>query len=166
MQLDVRAARPADIEIREARPEELPAAAGFWGEMYRELALGPDLEPDWQHRATAYFERRRAAAELEYFVSIVDGAIVGAAGAFLHDGFPSEFSDRRRGYVYGVYVLPAWRNRGIATRLAWATVDWLRARGCTQIKLHAANNARPIYERLGFEPSNEMVLRFNTGAQR
>jgi GNAT superfamily N-acetyltransferase len=159
MQLDTRAPLPAGIEIREARPQELDTAAGFWGEMYRELALGPELEPDWLRRATAYFERRRAATELEYFVAIGGGDVVGAAGAFLDGGFPSEFCDRRRGYIYGVYVLPAWRGKGIATRLARAGVDWLRARGCTRIKLHAAKNARPIYERLGFEPSNEMVLR-------
>jgi GNAT superfamily N-acetyltransferase len=164
MQLDTRVPRPADIEIREARLEELPIAASFWGEMYGELDLGPELEADWLRRATAYFERRRAAAQLEYFVAVGGGDIVGAAGAFFHDGFPSEFCDRRRGYIYGVYVLPAWRGKGIATRLTWATVDWLRARGCTQIKLHAAKNARPIYERLGFEPSNEMVLRIGSGA--
>jgi GNAT superfamily N-acetyltransferase len=164
MQLEARVPSPAGIEIREARSEELDIAAGFWGAMYRELRLGPDLAPDWLRRATAYFERRRTAGELEYFVAIGAGDVVGTAGACTHDGFPSEFCDRVRGYIYGVYVLPAWRGKGIATRLTWATMDWLRARGCSRIKLHAANDARPIYERLGFEPSNEMVLHLGSGA--
>ena len=159
MQLDVPGARPSGIRIREARPEELATAADFWGRMYRELQLGPELEADWRSKATSYFARRRTAAELEYFVAEAVGEVIGTAGALIHDGFPVEFHDRRRGYIYGVYVVPAWRGKGLAARLTWAAVDWLRARGCTQIRLHAAEKARPIYDRLGFVPSNEMVLR-------
>lgn len=134
-------------------------AAEFWGRMYGELALGPELEAGWQHKATSYFSRRRAAGELEYFVAEAAGKIVGTAGALLHDGLLAEFSGARRGYIYGVYVVPEWRGKGIASRLTRATIDWLRARGCGQIRLHAAEKAQPIYDRLGFVHGNEMVLR-------
>ena len=159
MQLDVDASRPSAVVMREARPEEFQIAAEFWGRMYRELALGPELEPDWLSKATAYFARRRAAGELEYFVTDVAGEIVGTAGAQLQAGLVTEFSSRRRGYIFGVYVVPAWRGKGLAARLTWATIDWLRARGCDQIRLHASEKAQPIYDRLGFVRSNEMVLR-------
>jgi GNAT superfamily N-acetyltransferase len=159
MQLDDSAARPSTVQIREARTHELDTAADFWGRMYHELELGPPLQGDWQRRAVAYFERRQAAGELAYFVADSAGEIVGTAGALLRDGFPAEFNDSKRGYIYGVYVVPAWRGKGIAARLTWATIDWLRARGCSQIRLHASHKAQPMYERFGFVNSNEMVLR-------
>lgn len=159
MQLDVADARPSGIEIREARPEELRTAADFWGRMYREVQLGPELQGDWLPKATAHFAHRRTAAELEFFVAEAAREIVGTTGAMLQAGFSAEFGGLQRGYIFGVYVLPAWRGRGLAARLTWAAIDWLRARGCAQICLHAAEKARPIYERLGFVNSNEMVLR-------
>ena len=41
---------------------------------------------------------------------------------------------------------------------AGALVEALRARGCTHAVLNASPSGRSVYERLGFQPSNEMRL--------
>jgi hypothetical protein len=37
-------------------------------------------------------------------------------------------------------------------------IAWCRQQGFTHIYLHASKDGRPLYEALGFEPTNEMRL--------
>lgn len=66
--------------------------------------------------------------------------------------------------LWGLFVEPEWRGRGIATRLVREAVSFAEARDFELVTLHAATMARPIYERLGFEPTSEMRL-FPKGAE-
>jgi RimJ/RimL family protein N-acetyltransferase len=57
------------------------------------------------------------------------------------------------GSVWGVYVRPAFRGRGVGERLLRACVDWARAQDRVMLKLSvvAGNDvARRCYERVGF----------------
>jgi RimJ/RimL family protein N-acetyltransferase len=59
------------------------------------------------------------------------------------------------GTVWGVYVRPAFRGRGVGERLLRACVDWARGQGRVMLKLSvvAGNDAaRRCYERVGFTP--------------
>jgi ribosomal protein S18 acetylase RimI-like enzyme len=60
--------------------------------------------------------------------------------------------------VLNVYVEPAWRRRGVADALMRAVLDALAARGIQRVVLHASDEGRRLYERLGFVPTNEMRL--------
>jgi len=60
--------------------------------------------------------------------------------------------------VLNVYVEPAWRRRGVADALMRAVLDGLAGRGIRRIVLHASDDGRRLYERLGFMPTNEMRL--------
>jgi GNAT superfamily N-acetyltransferase len=57
-----------------------------------------------------------------------------------------------------MYTLPQWRGQGIAAAILQTILDHLRAQGVGMATLHASTSGRPIYEREGFEPSNEMRL--------
>lgn len=119
-----------------------------------------DLPHDWRDRAVAYFERRHRAGELIWFFAMTDAEPVGSAAAFLADGYPSLICTARRvGYIAGIFVKPAWRRRGVARGLTETSVAWLKQLGCTSIRLHAAEKARPLYESMGFRATNEMALR-------
>ena len=88
-----------------------------------------------------------------------DEAVVGGAGMWLMD-FPPHFLDPvpLRAYLLNFYVAPAARGRGLAETLLKTAVDEARKRGIRVVSLHASRMGRPIYERNGFEGTNEMML--------
>jgi len=61
--------------------------------------------------------------------------------------------------VLNVFTEPDWRRNGIAQRLMEAIIEWADAESLDRLVLHASAEGRPLYERLGFVPTNEM--RFN-----
>jgi GNAT superfamily N-acetyltransferase len=68
--------------------------------------------------------------------------------------------DSRRAYIANIYTKPDYRSRGIARRIMNTILDWCRAEGVEGVALHASPFGRPLYESLGFEPTNEMRLTF------
>ncbi|MEM6986094.1 MAG: GNAT family N-acetyltransferase, partial [Pseudomonadota bacterium] len=66
------------------------------------------------------------------------------------------------GFIGDVYTAPSYRNHGISTTLNEKALDWLKSYGVSFVRLLASDAGRPIYERLGFSPDVDMVLRFDT----
>lgn len=89
-----------------------------------------------------------------------DGQVVAGAGVWLmdwptgpmHQGGPMA-------YVMNVFVEPEWRGQGLAHQMMQAILDWCRQKDIQTVDLHASEQGRPIYTRLGFMPTNEMRLR-------
>ena len=152
--------RKAAIACRRARIEELPQAATFWLAMMEEIGKHreSDFPSGWREAFVRYFERRIAAGEAAYFVAEADGKLVASAAAITRDGYPAEIHGIADGYVLGVYALPPYRGRGLGTELTKLTLEFLRERKVSRIRLHASPFGRKIYEGLGFAASNEMVL--------
>ena len=61
-----------------------------------------------------------------------------------------------QGLVVNVYTERAWRRRGVADALMRELLRWCRANGIESIVLHASGEGRPLYQKLGFTPTNEM----------
>jgi len=89
-----------------------------------------------------------------------DKEVVAGAGMWLMD-FQPHFLDPEpvRAYLLNFYVAPAARGRGLAETMLKTAVEEARARGIAVVSLHASQMGRPIYERNGFEGTNEMMLR-------
>lgn len=77
------------------------------------------------------------------------------------------------GKIGRMAVLPAWRQRGIGTRLLQRLIDKARQAGLAEVHLSAQVSAIPFYERLGFHitsdtyedagiPHRDMQLRLMT----
>ena len=64
----------------------------------------------------------------------------------------------RRGNILNVYTQPGSRRQGIARRLMEVALDWCRGNGIRAVILHASEDGRALYEKLGFQPTNEMRL--------
>jgi GNAT superfamily N-acetyltransferase len=64
--------------------------------------------------------------------------------------------------VVNVYTEPAWRGKGIARALMQKVMGWARAQGSDRVVLHASAAGRPLYQSLGFMPTNEMRWSPNT----
>jgi GNAT superfamily N-acetyltransferase len=88
------------------------------------------------------------------------GEQVAGGGAVLINPWPSHPYDLecRRATILNVYVYPQFRRKGVARQLMEAMLAWCREQGFAAVYLHASKNGKPLYEKLGFEPTTEMRL--------
>ena len=90
-----------------------------------------------------------------------DGDVfVGAGGVSYYRVMPTFHNpDGWKAYIMNMYVRPAYRRRGIATRILDLLVKDARDRGISCITLEATDAGRPLYEKYGFIPmEHEMEL--------
>ncbi len=70
--------------------------------------------------------------------------------------FPS--ADHEAATLWGLWVDPAVRRRGVAGHLVEAVADWARGRGVSRLELSVTNRAdaaAALYHRLGFTETGE-----------
>jgi GNAT superfamily N-acetyltransferase len=93
-----------------------------------------------------------------------NGGVVAGAGMWLID-FPPHWMDAEpmRAYLLNFYVDPGFRGRGLAYDLLKTAVEEARRRGIKVVSLHASKFGKPLYERNGFEATNEMILQLGGG---
>jgi GNAT superfamily N-acetyltransferase len=87
--------------------------------------------------------------------------IVAGAGVQLQPILPgplvvSTIGEGRQGTIVNVFTEPQWRRRGIAGLLLKEISTWSKNEQIDRLVLHASDEGRSIYERLGFTESNEM----------
>jgi GNAT superfamily N-acetyltransferase len=89
-----------------------------------------------------------------------DGRVVAGAGMWLME-FPPHWMHEEpvRAYLLNFYVDPEFRGQGLAHALLKTVIEETRRRGIKVVSLHASVFGKPLYERNGFELSNEMILR-------
>lgn len=94
----------------------------------------------------------------QHFVAKSGIEIVSCTGAFLKSELPFRyFRHPLQGFIGDVYTYPSYRGKGLASQLAQTAMDWLTCHGAAMIRLLASDTGRPIYEKLGFQASDEMV---------
>jgi ribosomal protein S18 acetylase RimI-like enzyme len=131
--------------------------------MFQEMGVGTREELDrmavivepWLSAALAGGSYRGWLAE--------SAATVVAGGGLLIYPWPAGPKDpyNHRVTIFNVYTEPAFRKRGLARQLMLLMMDWLENEGFQSAVLHASDAGRPLYERLGFLPTNEMRFRFD-----
>ena len=150
----IRAGELADVEL----------LADAFRQMWLDNAVPAEhIEPDYHERVQQFVAAGRASDALRFFIAERAGRCVGAAACQLFAGlYPAILLRQVRcyGYIWGVYVARDARRQGLGRALTEACVQALRAQGCTHALLHAAPPGRGIYERLGFQGTNEMRLVF------
>jgi GNAT superfamily N-acetyltransferase len=65
----------------------------------------------------------------------------------------------RQAIIQNVYTEPEWRRRGLAALLIERIIDWTQEKGIDSLVLHASDEGRALYERLGFVATTEMRFR-------
>ena len=87
------------------------------------------------------------------------GQIIGGGGIVIAawPGYPGE-NHVQRVWILNMYTEPQARRRGVAKRLMEAMIEWCRTNGFSAVSLHASSAGRPLYETMGFQPTNEMKL--------
>jgi RimJ/RimL family protein N-acetyltransferase len=66
------------------------------------------------------------------------------------------FAQGRHAIVINVFTEPEWRRRGAARQLMEELLRWAREEKLDRLVLHASDEARSLYARLGFIATNEM----------
>jgi ribosomal protein S18 acetylase RimI-like enzyme len=143
---------PPGLEIREVRPEHLPA---IWD------AEVEAVEDHWGNSEVSDEEYRNfldhaSPEETSLWRVAWDGdQVAGQVRSYIDE----EFNQRdgvQRGWVENIVVRRRWRRRGLASALIAASFPLLRARGMTEALLGVdtenTSGALGLYERMGFEP--------------
>ena len=132
------------MEIRPLAETSAAAAVALWQEA--------GLTRPWNDAEGDFLRAVRGPDSAVLGVTGEDGALL-ATAMVGHDG--------HRGWVYYLAVAAGHRRRGLAGRLMEACEDWVRARDITKIQLMVRGDNEPVvafYERLGYEPSDVVVL--------
>ena len=154
--------------VRKATVADIEALAGHRAAMFRDMGdLAPDREAALAGATATYL--RDALPRGEYLAWVAESAgepeIIAGAGAQLRPILPRPGSTERElelgpeAIILNVYVQRKWRRQGIAEALMRELLDDLAGRGIRRIVLHASPDGRRLYERMGFEATNEMRLR-------
>jgi ribosomal protein S18 acetylase RimI-like enzyme len=124
------------VLIRRAIPDDVPALRALWSEFSNEATFTP-------YPGSPFSES--LVTEHLAFVAEEAGEAVGCVYAAL----PSE----HYGFVFGLYVRPAARRRGLAQSLMRTVAEALRDEGRRYVVLSVDTPneaARSLYEQLGF----------------
>lgn len=153
------------LYIREALLVEDTLIAEHFYKMWRDNDVSAKfIEFDWLKITLEFIDRARQELSYQAFVAELDGRVVGSVGCQLFAGlYPliltAEY--RKYGYIWGVYVEPKYRRKGIAKQLTNKAIEYLKSKNCTRAILHASPSGKPVYSALGFLPTNEMGLNLN-----
>jgi len=147
---DYRPLTPADLELVARHRHEMFEASGRTDELLAPMtaAFREWLEP--------------RLADGTYFGWIAEdaGQPVGGLGMMVIDWppHPSHPTQGARGYILNLFVEPGRRGQGIAHALMDLATAQGRRRGIDYMVLHATEQGRPIYEKLGWRQTSEMSI--------
>jgi ribosomal protein S18 acetylase RimI-like enzyme len=151
-----------NIKIKEASSRDYPLIAEHFYRLWQDNDVSADsIEPNWCNITLQFIDHAERELSYKAFVVEVDGTVVGSTSCQLFAGlYPNVLAEqyRKYGYIWGVYVEPAYRRQGLAKRLTQKAIAYLKTLGCTRAILHASPSGKPVYTKLGFKESNEMRL--------
>ena len=155
------------VIIREATAADVPVLLWhrrlMWWDMGRrdESALGL-----MEGAATEYFPQALREGSYRGFLAVDSGDKVLGGGGIVISPWPGVLGQLqpRRAMILNLYVEREHRRRGIANALMKRMIAWCRENGFLSVALHASDDGRTLYERLGFKPTNEMRLDFEVPA--
>ena len=151
-----------NLKIRETIPQEDSIIAEHFYQLWLDIGVPENsIKPNHHSLTLEFITQARQNLSYKSFVAEVDNIIVGSASCQLFTGLYSlilEEEYRKYGYIWGVYVQPSYRRKGIAKQLTNATIQHLKSINCTKAILNASPAGKPVYESLDFVPSNSMQL--------
>jgi GNAT superfamily N-acetyltransferase len=147
--------------IRPATLTDLSILIHHRNSMWRDMGRDPKLLAIMEPAAREYFNAAVPNGSYRGWLAESDGHVVGGAGVVISPwpGNPG-FLLAKRAMILNMYVERDYRRRGIARALMETIIAWCKAEGFSSVGLHASDEGRPLYESMGFEPTNEMRLTF------
>jgi len=135
--------------FRRAHPADIPVLV----RMRRQQLIDEGM-PEIQiidREMTAFFHEKMDGKVLHQWVAEDNGEII-ATAAFLIVDLPPNFRipSGKRAYITNVYTAPAYRKRGLASRLIEILKDEAKSVGLTNMWLFASDAGISVYRKVGF----------------
>lgn len=157
-----------EFDIRLATPADIPTLARHRADMFVQMDRLLPAEHDAMVQATIVHLGEAMPAG-DYIAWVVHKAsqpfsIVGGGGILLQRILPSITWDKHltttlQALVLNIYTEKEYRRKGLARRIMHTIHDYCRTRNIIRVVLHASDEGRPLYESLGYLPTNEMRLK-------
>ena len=154
----------AEVTIREAAPSESAIILHHRRSMFRDMGEGTVEELDRMVEvAGSWLARALADGSYRHWLALdASGGVAGGGGVLLCP-WPANPKDpcTQRAVILNIYTEQEFRKRGVARQIMLTILVWLKGQGLRAVNLHASAEGRTLYEKLGFEATNEMRLRFD-----
>jgi len=157
-----------ELTIREGNLEDLDIILTHRRNMFVDIGYHDDLVLDAVNsNARPFFgERITDGRYRSWLVEAPSGEVVAGGGIMIFDHVASPRDPHpQRPLIVNVYTEPGYRRRGIARKLMEIMIEWCKDQGFGSVTLYASKDGRPLYEALGFKPTNEMRLMLREGAE-
>jgi GNAT superfamily N-acetyltransferase len=150
----------ASFRVRSATIDDIPYLVAYRRAMFESMSFQHEhILAAMSAAMTEYLARAIPSGEYHGWVAEANGDVIASGGMVIHYLPPSPRNmDGREAYIMNIYTVPAWRAQGVATAIMQAILEYIDRLGIPVVTLHASAAGRPIYEKLGFEPTNEMRL--------
>jgi GNAT superfamily N-acetyltransferase len=159
---------PPDVRVRAATVDDADVIARHRCRMFEDMGeLPPSVFEQLKAVSRAALVDAIARGEYVGWLASPDGSetVVAGAGVQLRRVLPHPrrradgavvVAEGRHAIVLNVFTEPEWRRRGLGEILMRHVLEWARARRLDRLVLHASDDGRRLYERLGFVATNEM----------
>jgi GNAT superfamily N-acetyltransferase len=146
------------VTIGQARASDVAGLAQLLWEMHDAPPAGSSIESFADELGQWW--TARADSHLAFVARIVHHQIVGMAWLALVPRVPRPGSTSRcAGDIQSVYVRPEHRGKRIGSDLVQAAVEHAERLGALHVTVHSGRRAVPVYERLGFTSSPQLLQR-------
>ncbi len=145
--------------IREAKTEDIPKIALLKHEMFKAAEMEHKLHDDFVGKVEKTYQELYRTGKATHFLLEKNDEIIACAGAFIKEDIPYCFyKDPQYGFIGDVFVKTTYRRNGYGGLLTNCAIDWLIKMEIKTIRLLASENAKKLYQELGFQGTDEMVL--------
>jgi GNAT superfamily N-acetyltransferase len=150
----------ATVRVRPALAADVGIVVHQKCSMFADMGAGSAAERDAMATAARPFiEAALKDGSYRGWLAEVDGRVVAGGGIAIVGFQPTPYDPSpRRAWILNMYTEPPYRRRGLARMILQHMIAWCREQGIGSVFLHASDAGRPLYESLGFEPTNEMRL--------
>ncbi|MED0662940.1 N-acetyltransferase [Geobacillus thermodenitrificans] len=150
------------FEIRQATIQDIEDLTRLRLEFLKELGkIQSEQEETLVTTATKqYLEEALSNHEFISFVALSNHRIVSVSGIVLFKRPPSlQNLKGLEAYILNVYTIPPYRRKGLARTLLERCIEECKTIGVKRIWLHATEDGKPLYTKMGFTFKNsEMEL--------
>ncbi len=144
------------VTVRSAGPQDVERLAALRQE-YAEEEQGRTDDPGFRARFAAW--QAGAAQRRLFWLAEAGPRPIGMLNLSVFERMPRPGRPESRwGYIGNVFVLAAYRNRGIGARLLDAAVAYAREAGFARVVLSPTERATPFYARAGFRPATSLMV--------